>query len=129
MGISQQQTPTATSQIAQDVLEQAEMILHVRMNATQAYIMYKTYYEKKLTPQNWKDNTMGMSYTPKQVIRETNFFWQIFGSLALTLSKRLCPITNIYYVKSERTKRRCIIAWDYDRSRPGNSYPRYKPRQ
>ena len=74
MGISQQQTPTATSQIAQDVLEQAEMILHVRMNATQAYIMYKTCYEKKLTPQNWKDDTMGMSYTPKQVIRETNFF-------------------------------------------------------
>ena len=48
LGIRPQQQPNPTSQIAQDVLEQTEMIHQdVRKNATQAYIKYKAYYDKK----------------------------------------------------------------------------------
>ena len=43
-----QKTPSPDSQIAQDVLEQMEVIFQdVRKTAMQAYIKYKTYYAKK----------------------------------------------------------------------------------
>ena len=46
--IRPQQQPIPTSQVAQDVLEQTEMIHQdVRKNTMQAYIKYKTYYDKK----------------------------------------------------------------------------------
>ena len=48
LGIRPQQQPIATSQIAQDVLEQTQMIHQdVRNNTMQAYIKYKAYYDKK----------------------------------------------------------------------------------
>ena len=48
MGIRPQKIPAPDSQIAQDVLEQTEMIFQdVREKAMQAYIKYKTYYDKK----------------------------------------------------------------------------------
>ena len=47
MGFRAQKIPSLDSQIAQDVLEQTEMIFQdVRKNAMQAYIKYKAYYEK-----------------------------------------------------------------------------------
>ena len=46
--IRPQQQPIPTSQIAQEVLEQTEMIYQdVRKNTMQAYIKYKAYYDKK----------------------------------------------------------------------------------
>ena len=48
LGIRPQQQPIPTSQIAQEVLEQTEMIYQdVRKNTMQAYIKYKAYYDKK----------------------------------------------------------------------------------
>ena len=48
LGIRPQQQPIPTSQIAQDVLEQTEMIHQdVSKNTMQAYIKYKAYYDKK----------------------------------------------------------------------------------
>ena len=48
MGIRPQKIPSPDSEIAQDVLEQTEMIFQdVRRNAMQAYIKYKAYYDKK----------------------------------------------------------------------------------
>ena len=48
MGIRPQRIPTPTSQIAEDVLKQMEMISHVfRKNTMQAYINYKAFYNKK----------------------------------------------------------------------------------
>ena len=48
LGIRPQQRPIPTSQIAQDILEQTEMIHQdVRKNTMQAYIKYKAYYDKK----------------------------------------------------------------------------------
>ena len=47
-GICPQQQPIPTSQIAQEVLEQTEMIHQdVRKNIKQAYIKCKAYYDKK----------------------------------------------------------------------------------
>ena len=48
MGIRPQNIPPPDSQIAQDVLDQTEIIFQgVRKNAMQAYIKYKAYYDRK----------------------------------------------------------------------------------
>ena len=48
LGIRPQKFPSPDSEIAQDVLEQTEMIFQdVRRNAMQVYIKYKAYYDKK----------------------------------------------------------------------------------
>ena len=48
MGIPPQKIPSPDSEIAQDALEQTEMIFQdVRRNAMQASIKYKAYYDKK----------------------------------------------------------------------------------
>ena len=48
LGIRPQQQPIPTSQIAQEVLEQTEMIHQdVRKNIMQAYIKYKAYFDRK----------------------------------------------------------------------------------
>ena len=54
--IRQQQQPIRISQIAQDVLDQAEMIYQdVRKNAMQAYIKYKSYYDKNANASELKE--------------------------------------------------------------------------
>ena len=56
LGIRPQQQPIPTSQIAQDVLDQTEMILQdVRKNAMQAYIKYEAYYDKKANASKLKE--------------------------------------------------------------------------
>ena len=48
MGIRPQKTSSPDSEIAQDVLEQTEMIFQdVRRNTMEVYIKYKAYYDKK----------------------------------------------------------------------------------
>ena len=56
LGIHPQQQPIPTSQIAQDILEQTEMIYQdVRKNTMQAYIKYKAYYDKKANASKLKE--------------------------------------------------------------------------
>ena len=56
MGIRPQQQPIPTSQIAQEVLEQTEMIHQdVGKNIMQAYIKYKAYCDKKANASKFKE--------------------------------------------------------------------------
>ena len=56
MGIRPQQQPIPTSQIAQEFLDQTEMINQdVRKNIMQAYIKYKAYYDKKANASKLKE--------------------------------------------------------------------------
>ena len=56
VGIRPQQQPIPTSQIAQDVLDQTEMIHQdVRKNTMQAYIKYKAYYDQKAISSKLKE--------------------------------------------------------------------------
>ena len=56
LGSRPQQQPIPTSQIAQEVLEQTEMIYQdVRKNIIQAYIKYKVYYDKKANASKLKE--------------------------------------------------------------------------
>ena len=56
LGICPQQQSIPASQIAQDVLDQTEMIHQdVRKNTMQAYSKYKAYYDKKANASNFKE--------------------------------------------------------------------------
>ena len=56
LGIRTQQQPIPTSQIAQDGLDQTEMIYQdVRKNAMQGYIKNKAYYDKKAKTSRLKE--------------------------------------------------------------------------
>ena len=56
LGIRPQQQPIPTSQIAQDILDQTELIHQdVRKNTMQAYINYKAYYDKKANASKLKE--------------------------------------------------------------------------
>ena len=56
LGIRPQQQPIPTSQIAQEVLKQTEMVHQgVRKNIMQAYIKYKAYYDKKANASKLKE--------------------------------------------------------------------------
>ena len=66
LGIRPQQQLIPTSQIAQEVLEQTEMIHQdVRKNFMQAYIKYKAYYDKKATASQLKEADYVYTLQPK----------------------------------------------------------------
>ena len=81
MGIRPQKTPFPDSEIAQDVLEQREMIFKdVRRNAMQAYIKYKAYYDKKADASKVKQSDYVYNLQPKadhqgSKIPSTHFCW------------------------------------------------------
>ena len=65
LGIRPQQ-PIPTSQIAQDVLEQTQMIYQdVRKNTMQAYIKYKAYYDQKANASKLKESDYVYILQPK----------------------------------------------------------------
>ena len=64
--IRPQQQPIPTSQIAQDVLDQTEMIHQdVRKNLMQACIQYKDYYDKKAIASKPKEADYVCDLQPK----------------------------------------------------------------
>ena len=81
LGIRPQKIPSPDSEIAQDVLEQTEMIFHdVRRNAMQAYIKYKAYYDKKSNASKLKQSDYVYILQPKadhqgSKIPVTDFRW------------------------------------------------------
>ena len=81
LGNRPQQQPIPTSQIAQEVLEQTEMIHQdVRKNIMQAYIKYKAYYDKKANASKLKETDYVYILQPKadhqgSKIPSTEFRW------------------------------------------------------
>ena len=66
MGIRPQTIPTPNSQIAEDVIKQTEMIFHdVCKDTMQAYIKYRTYYDKKTNASKLKKQQYVYVLQPK----------------------------------------------------------------
>ena len=107
-GIRPQKTSSQDSEIAQDVLEQTEMIFQdVRRNTMQAYIKYKAYYDKKKpTPQNGNNLIMFTFCSQKQISREVKIPLQIFGGLDHLSLKKYCQTIIIWYAKLAPIKRK-----------------------
>ena len=110
LGIRPQQQPIPTSQFAQDVLEQTEMIHQdVRKNTMQAYIKNKAYYEKEPRLQNLKMQIMYTSYSRKRITKAAKSLIQNFVGLARILSKKCYQTIIIWYAKMAPTRRKCFI--------------------
>ena len=81
MGIRPQKNPSLNSKIAQDLLQQTEMIFRdVRKSAMQAYIKYKAYYNKKVNASKLKQADYVFILQPKadhegSKIPSTDFRW------------------------------------------------------
>ena len=81
MGIRPQKIPSPDAEIAQNVLEQTEMFFQdVRRNAMQAYIKYKSYYDKKANASKLKQSDNVNILQPKadhqgSKIPFTDFRW------------------------------------------------------
>ena len=81
MGTRPYKAPTSSSQIAENVLKQTEMIFHeVRENTMQAYIKYKAYYDKETNASKLKEQQYLYVLQPKADhqrcnIPFTNFRW------------------------------------------------------
>ena len=108
MGICRQKIPSPDSEIAQDVLEQTEMIFQdVRRNVMQAYLKYKAYYDKKANASKLEHNLIMFTfYSRKQITREVKFLLQIFGGLDHISLKKYCQTIIIWYAKLAPIKRK-----------------------
>ena len=109
MGIRPQKTPSPDSEIAQDVLEQAEAIFQdVRRNAMQAYIKYKAYYDKKANASKLKQSDYLYILQPKadhqgSKILYTDFRWTGPYIIEIVLTN------NIYVVRKLGTNKTQIL--------------------
>ena len=105
MGIRPQNIPSPDSEIAQDVLEQTEIIFQdVRRNAMQAYIKYKAYYDKKANASKFKQSDY--VYSQKQITKEVNIPLQNFVGLDHILLKKYYRTIIIWYAKLAPIKRK-----------------------
>ena len=109
-GIRTQKISSPDSQIAQDVLEQTELIFQdVRKNAMQAYTKYKAYYDKKPMLQNSNKPITFTTYSQKQITKEAKFLSQIFRGLVHILLKRSYQTITICYGKLAPIGRKYFI--------------------
>ena len=112
MRIRPQKTSSPDSKSAQDVLEQTGAIfLDVRKNAMQAYIKYKAYYDRKSNASKLKKTDYVFILQPKadhqgSKIPCTDFRW--IGPYIIE-KVFLLPTRNIWYAKSELTRRKFYI--------------------
>ena len=110
MGFRPQKIPSPDSEIAQNVIEQTEMIFqNVRRNAMQAFIKYKAYYDKKANASKLKQSDYVYYYSQKQITKEVKFPLQIFGGSDHILLKKFYRTINIWYSKLAPIRRKFFI--------------------
>ena len=110
MGIRPQQQPIPTSQIAQDVLEQTEMIHQsVRRDTMQAYIKYKSYFDEKANASKLKEADYLYILQPKADHQGSKIpFTEIRCKGPYIIEKNYQTVI-IWYAKLAPTRRKCFI--------------------
>ena len=100
-----QQQPIPTAQIAQDVLDQTEMINQGnRQNAMQAYIKYKAYYDKKANASKLKAANYVNVLQLKADQRRSKISFTEFWGIGPYIIEKLLP-NNIYLVRKIGTNK------------------------
>ena len=109
MGIRPQQQPIATSQIAQEVLEQTEMIHQdVRKKTMQAYIQYKAYYDKKASASKLKEADYVYILQPKADHQGSKIPFREFRWICPYIIEKALP-NNIYLVRKISTNKTQVL--------------------
>ena len=100
LGIRLQQQDIPTSQIAQEGLEQTEMIHQdVRKNTMQAYIKYKPYYDKKANASNLKEADYLNILQPKADHQGSKIPFTVFRWIGPYIIEKALPNNN-YLVRN-----------------------------
>ena len=95
LGIRPQQQPIAISRIAQDFLEQTEMIHQdVRKNTMQAYIKYKAYYDKKANASKLKETDFVYILQPKADHQGSKILFTEFRWIGPYFIEKVLPNNN-----------------------------------
>ena len=109
LGIRPQQQPIPTSQIAQDILEQTEMIHQdVRKNTMQAYIKYKAYYDKKAVASKLKEAEYVYILQPKAQHQGSKISFTEFRWIGPYIIEKVLP-NNIYLVRRIGTNKTLVL--------------------
>ena len=109
LGIRPQQQPIPTSQIAQDILEQTEMIHQgVRKNTMQAYIKYKAYYDKKANASKLKEADNVYILQPKADHQGSKIPFTEFRWLGPYIVEKALPNNN-YLVRKIGTDKTQVL--------------------
>ena len=120
LGIRPQQQPIPTSQIAQEVLEQAEKIHQdVRKNIMQAYIKYKAYYDKNANASKLKEADYVYILQPKADHQGIKLPFTEFRWMGPYIVEKLLPNNN-YLVRKIGTDKTQVL----DRMRMRQFTPR-----
>ena len=109
LGIRPQQQPIPTSQIAQDILEQTEMIHQdVRKNTMQAYIKYKAYYDKKANASKLKEADYVYILQPKADHQGSKIPFTEFRWIGPYIVEKVLPNNN-YLVRKIGTNKTQLL--------------------
>ena len=109
LGIRPQQQPIPTSQIAQDILEQTEMIHQdVRKNTMQAYIKYKAYYDKKANASKLKEADYVYILQPKADHQGSKIPFTEFRWVGPYIVEKVLPNNN-YLVRKIGTNKTQLL--------------------
>ena len=109
LGICPQQQPTPTSQIAQDILEQTEMIHQdVRKNIMQAYIKYNAYYDKKANASRLKEADYVFILQPKADHQGSKIPFTEFRWVGPYIVEKVLPNNN-YLVRKNGTDKTQVL--------------------
>ena len=109
LGIGPQQQPIPTSQMAQEVLEQTEMIHQdVRKNAMQAYIKYNAYYDKKANASKLKEADYVYILQPKADHQGSKIPFTEFRWIGPFIIEKALPNSN-YLVRKIGTNKTQVL--------------------
>ena len=109
LGIRPQQQPIPTSQIAQEVLEQTEMIhQEVRKNIMQTYIKYKAYYDKKANASKFKEADYVYILQPKADHQGSKIPFTEFRWVGPYIFEKVLPNNN-YLVRKIGTNKTQVL--------------------
>ena len=109
MGIHPQQQPIPTSQIGQEILDQTEMIRQdVRKNATQTYIKYKAYYDKKANALKLKEADYVYVLQPEADHQGSNIPFTHLRWIGSYIIEKLLPNNN-YLVRKVGTNKTQVL--------------------
>ena len=109
LGIRPQQQPIPTSQIAQDFLDQTELIHQdVRKNTMQGYIKYKAYYDKKANTSKHKEADYVYILKPKTDHQRSKIPFTEFRWMGPYIVEKVLPNNN-YLVRKIGTDKTQVL--------------------
>ena len=123
MGIRPQKIPSPDSEIAQDVLEQTQMIFQdVRRIVMQAYIKYKAYYDKKANPSKLKQSDYVYILQPKADHQGSKIPFTDFRWIGPYINEKVLPNNNYVVRKIGTNKTQILHRMKLRHSHPASQY-------